>query len=147
MGGPMAYLAPGNRSHTAWAITWAVEWRRTYRPASESAVTMATSAPSGRGAFKSDCAPSTTAASAALRSRGPIEAARSAGVEPAGRRRLDPSGRRTSMSVGIPGGYRRLRCPLRGILRAMGYRFEYRDVRVDGDDGPIVEGFSARIPT
>ena len=28
----------------------------------------------------------------------------------------------------------------------MGDRFEYRDVRVDGDDGPIVEGFSARIP-
>jgi putative ABC transport system ATP-binding protein len=24
-------------------------------------------------------------------------------------------------------------------------RFEYRDVRVDGDDGPIVEGFSARV--
>jgi putative ABC transport system ATP-binding protein len=25
-------------------------------------------------------------------------------------------------------------------------RFEYRNVRVDGDDGPIVEGFSALIP-
>jgi putative ABC transport system ATP-binding protein len=25
-------------------------------------------------------------------------------------------------------------------------RFEYRDVRVEGDDGPIVEHFSARIP-
>jgi putative ABC transport system ATP-binding protein len=25
-------------------------------------------------------------------------------------------------------------------------RFEYRDVRVDGDDGPIVEGFTAVIP-
>ncbi|HEV3353056.1 MAG TPA: ATP-binding cassette domain-containing protein, partial [Acidimicrobiales bacterium] len=25
-------------------------------------------------------------------------------------------------------------------------RFEYRNVRVDGDDGPIVEGFSAVIP-
>jgi putative ABC transport system ATP-binding protein len=25
-------------------------------------------------------------------------------------------------------------------------RFELRDVRVDGDDGPILEGFSARIP-
>src|SRR5436190_22964620 len=29
----------------------------------------------------------------------------------------------------------------------VGYRFEYVDVRVDGDDGPIVSGFSARIPT
>jgi UDP-glucose/iron transport system ATP-binding protein len=28
----------------------------------------------------------------------------------------------------------------------MGDRFEYRDVRVDGDSGPIVSGFSARIP-
>jgi len=28
----------------------------------------------------------------------------------------------------------------------VGDRFEYRDVRVDGDGGPIVEGFSARIP-
>lgn len=28
----------------------------------------------------------------------------------------------------------------------MGDRFEYRNVRVDGDAGPIVEGFSARIP-
>ena len=28
----------------------------------------------------------------------------------------------------------------------MGDRFEYRDVRIDGDSGPIIEGFSARIP-
>jgi putative ABC transport system ATP-binding protein len=28
----------------------------------------------------------------------------------------------------------------------MGDRFEYRDVRVEGDSGPIIEGFSARIP-
>ena len=28
----------------------------------------------------------------------------------------------------------------------MGDRFEYRNVRVDGDSGPILEGFSARIP-
>ena len=28
----------------------------------------------------------------------------------------------------------------------MGDRFEYVDVRVDGDEGPIVSGFSARIP-
>jgi putative ABC transport system ATP-binding protein len=28
----------------------------------------------------------------------------------------------------------------------MGDRFEYRDVRVDGDSAPIIEGFSARIP-
>ena len=28
----------------------------------------------------------------------------------------------------------------------MAERFEYRDVRVDGDDGPIVEGFTAMVP-
>lgn len=28
----------------------------------------------------------------------------------------------------------------------MAERFEYRDVRVDGDDGPIIEGFSAAVP-
>lgn len=28
----------------------------------------------------------------------------------------------------------------------MAERFEYRDVRVDGDDGPIVEGFTAVVP-
>ena len=28
----------------------------------------------------------------------------------------------------------------------IGERFEYRNVRVDGDAGPIVDGFSARIP-
>jgi putative ABC transport system ATP-binding protein len=28
----------------------------------------------------------------------------------------------------------------------MGDRFEYRKVRVDGDSGPIISGFSARIP-
>lgn len=28
----------------------------------------------------------------------------------------------------------------------MGDRFEYRNVRVDGDSGPIIEGFYARIP-
>ena len=28
----------------------------------------------------------------------------------------------------------------------MGDRFEYRHVRVDGDRGPIIQGFSARIP-
>ena len=32
------------------------------------------------------------------------------------------------------------------MIRPVGDRFEYRDVRVDGDDGPIVSGFSARVP-
>ena len=32
------------------------------------------------------------------------------------------------------------------MMRAMGDRFEYCEVGVAGDDGPIVRGFSARVP-
>jgi putative ABC transport system ATP-binding protein len=28
----------------------------------------------------------------------------------------------------------------------VGWRFELRDIRVDGDDGPVVDGFGARVP-
>jgi len=62
------------------------------------------------------------------------------------------------MSGDTTGGARRFRPPLRlgtvcvvrpvrpGVsIRAVG--FELRDVRVDGDDGPIVSGFSAVIPS
>ena len=94
----MAYLAPGNRSQTAWASTWAVEWRSTYRPASESAVTMATLPPSGSGADRSTWAPSTVAATAALARPRPIDLARSAAVAPRSRVRTDPSGRVTAIS-------------------------------------------------
>ncbi|MBW3667939.1 MAG: ATP-binding cassette domain-containing protein [Actinobacteria bacterium] len=31
-------------------------------------------------------------------------------------------------------------------MPVVGDRFELRDIRVDGDDGPILDGFSARIP-
>src|SRR5215210_5944428 len=61
----MANFAPGNRSSTAWARTWAVEWRSTARPWSESAVTIPTLAPSGSGRTRSYSAPSTVAATAA----------------------------------------------------------------------------------
>src|SRR5947209_4921221 len=156
----MAYLAPGNRSQTAWAMTWAVEWRSTARPSSESAVTIATWAPSGRGRSRSAGAPSMRAATAALARRGPMEAARSAGVAPPGRRRVDPSGRRTSISPAEPdaageagaGSWAMSVTISAPAARpawdcwAIGDRFEYRDVRVDGDGGPIVDGFSVRIP-
>ena len=36
----MPNVAPGNRSSTAWASTWAVEWRIVKRPRSLSAVTI-----------------------------------------------------------------------------------------------------------
>src|SRR6476646_8055971 len=43
MGGPMPSLASGNMSCTAWANTWAAEWRMTLRPSSVSAATGVTS--------------------------------------------------------------------------------------------------------
>ena len=39
MYGPMPSLASGRSCCTAWAMTWAVEWRRTSRPSGESMVT------------------------------------------------------------------------------------------------------------
>jgi putative ABC transport system ATP-binding protein len=46
---------------------------------------------------------------------------------------MDPSGKETFIEGEDTGD-------------AMGDRFEYRNVRVDGDSGPIVQAFSARIP-
>src|ERR1700733_784033 len=101
MTGPMANLAPGHRRSTAWASTWAVEWRRTSRPASESAVTMATSAPSVRVELRSTSRPSTVATTAALARRGPIDGANSAAVVPSESSRIEPSGSRTEMTPAI----------------------------------------------
>src|SRR5947209_10988260 len=101
----MAYLAPGNRSHTAWAMTWAVEWRRTYRPSSVLSVTTETVAPSGSGVSRSTSRPSTVAATAALARRLPIDDARSAPVDPSGNERADPSGSVTVMSAIDGRGY------------------------------------------
>src|SRR6478609_4967540 len=53
MAGPMAYLAPGKRSLTAWAMTCAVEWRSTSRPSSESGVMIATLASCSIGRLRS----------------------------------------------------------------------------------------------
>src|SRR5688500_15687632 len=102
----MANLAPGKRSRTAWAMTCAVEWRRTARPSSLSSVTTATLAPSGRGAPRSVDVPSTVTATAAAARRRPMPAARSAPVAPSGRERSEPSGRETVMLPAIAGGYR-----------------------------------------
>src|SRR5829696_1065547 len=102
----MANLAPGNRSRTTWAMTWAVEWRRTARPSSLSSVTTATLAPSGSGAARSIAVPSTVTATAAAARRRPMPAARSAPVAPSGRERSEPSGRETVMLPAISGGYR-----------------------------------------
>ncbi len=97
----MAYLAPGQRRRTAWARTCAVEWRSTSRPASESAVTMATWAPSGSGNSRSTSRPSTVARTAALARREPMDWASSRPVVPSASSRVEPSGRPTEMTPGI----------------------------------------------
>jgi putative ABC transport system ATP-binding protein len=71
-----------------------------------------------------------------------MDDARSAAVEPCGNDREEPSGRVTVMSAIGGRGYR---WPWREDRPVADARFEYRDVRVDGDDGPIVEGFSALV--
>src|SRR5581483_3426041 len=96
----MAYLAPGHRLVTAWARTWAVECRSTWRPASLSPVTIATSSPSSTRRPRSTICPSTEPATAALASLGPIAAATSATVAPAATSRLEPSGRVTEIWAG-----------------------------------------------
>src|SRR5437773_2379592 len=61
MGGPMAYLAPGYRSHTAWAMTWAVECRSTRSPSGSEAVTGSTLTSTVTGHERSTSSPSTLA--------------------------------------------------------------------------------------
>ena len=88
----MENLAPGNSWVTAWAITCAVEWRSTWRPSSELLVTMATVEPLCNGTLRSTSSPSTTAATAALARRDPIDSARVVAVAPSGSVRCEPSG-------------------------------------------------------
>ena len=91
----MAKVAPGHRSSTAWAMTWAVEWRIVYRPRSLVSVTTSTRDPSGRGSTRSRSTPSTLTITAARASREPMARARSAPVAPSSRGRDEPSGRVT----------------------------------------------------
>src|SRR4051794_14628676 len=80
-------------------MTWAVEWRKTWRPSSLSPVMIATLAPSGSGRPRSHSSPSTTAATAALARREPIDSATVAAVAPCGRERCEPSGSVIVMSA------------------------------------------------
>ena len=95
MTGPMAKWAPGHSRSTAWARTWAVEWRRTSRPSGVVAVTTVTSAPSGSSRDRSTGTPSKVAATAALASRGPIDSANWRAVVPGSNSLVLPSGSRT----------------------------------------------------
>src|SRR4051812_36822810 len=96
-------------------MTCAVEWRNTWRPSSLSPVMIATVAPSGSGRPRSHSSPSTTAATAALASREPIDSATVVAVAPCARERCEPSGSVIVMSAigpqvyeGIDGGPRPL---------------------------------------
>src|SRR5689334_10386639 len=65
----MPSLASGRSCCTAWAMTWAVECRRTFRPSGESMVTPSTSAPSGSSWSRSFSSPLTRATTTSRRSK------------------------------------------------------------------------------
>src|SRR6476646_4570413 len=65
----MPSLASGRSCCTAWAMTWAVEWRRTLSPSGESMVTASTLASSGRGWSRSFNSPLTRATTTSRRSK------------------------------------------------------------------------------
>ena len=94
----MPNVAPGKRSSTAWASTWAVEWRIVNSPSALSPVTIATSSPSASGVARSRSSPFTTAITAALARRDPMSRARSAAVVPEANARVEPSGNRIVIS-------------------------------------------------
>ena len=95
----MANVARGNRSRTAWASTWAVEWRIVNRPRSDSAVTIATASPSSSGHTRSRSTPLTSAITAASPSRRPMDDASSPAVVPGATWRAEPSGSVIVMSA------------------------------------------------
>ena len=95
----MPKVASGNRSSTAWASTWAVEWRIVYRPRSLSAVTMATWSPSASSVPRSRSSPLISATTAALASRDPMPSARPSAVVPGATDLVEPSGRVIAMSA------------------------------------------------
>src|SRR3954451_14175041 len=122
MGGPMAYLAPGHSDVTACASTWEVEWRSTSLPLGVSLVMISTVAPSGSGVVRSASVPLMVTATAALASREPMAAARSAPVDPAGRERDAPSGRWIVIESAIADEGSAASTP---PLRSFGVRYRY----------------------
>jgi hypothetical protein len=83
---PDGELGPRYRSVTAWASTWAAEWRSTARPCSLAAGRGTRVASRSRARPRSQGSPSTSAATA------PVVSSSSAGVVPAVTRRTEPSG-------------------------------------------------------
>src|SRR5438067_9534424 len=104
MGGPKPIFAWGKSCRTAVARTWADECRNTSSACGSLSVRIATFAPSGRGRARSQTLPFTRTASAAFASPGPIALARSAPLEPSGRRFALPSGSVTWISAATIGG-------------------------------------------
>src|SRR3954454_11337161 len=112
------------------------------RLASESPVMMATLELSGNATFRSSSAPSTSAASAALANRDPIEAATSVAVAPSAKERCEPSGSVIWMSAIGTSLYDRPFGAARSILRGASLRAADAHRRFDcerlvdvGDDG------------
>ena len=106
----MPNVAPGNRSSTAWASTWAVEWRIVNRPA------VAVAGDDGdlvavvrARVARSRSSPLTTAITAALARREPMAAARPAGGGAGGQRARRTVGQPDRDLVGH--GARRYRRP------------------------------------
>ena len=90
MGGPMPSLASGKISCTAWANTWAAEWRMTLRPSSVSAATGMTSTSASGTHDRSRSRPSrsrtTTTAAGSPRPGSPASRTASPAVVPAATR-------------------------------------------------------------
>ncbi len=92
MGGPMASLAFGKRSVTAWAIIWELECQKTSRPSRSSKVSNFSSVSSFMGSFTFMIEPLTLAASTFFASPFEIFSAISIGVIPALYSLTEPSG-------------------------------------------------------
>src|SRR5204863_1050558 len=101
IGGPNPTFACGNSWRTAVASTSAEEWRNTSSAWGSLSVRIVTVEPSGTGRARSRMSPFRRNARAAFASPGPIAFARSAPLEPAGRRFSLPSGSVTRISGGI----------------------------------------------
>src|SRR5687768_12043391 len=125
----MPHCAPGKRFVTAAASRCAVLCRNNGSASALSGVTMRTDAGALRGYVRSTRRSSTTAATAALASRGEIAAATSRTGVPGGTLRLDPSGSVTVISVIESAGCLIDRPPSR--LR----RFRLRALRYGGQVG------------
>ena len=90
---PASMGVPGHSLFTASAMTCSAEWRMTSPASGSLVVTILSSASSSSRVRRSTNSPSTVPATVSLASRGPMAAATSRTVEPAGNSLELPSGR------------------------------------------------------